>query len=50
MHMDAELKCKCDSELMDFLREVLFRLIGCLTWIDRSFDFWNEKMHEEMLS
>jgi hypothetical protein len=34
----AELRCKCDSELMDFLKEVLFLLIGHLTWIDYSSD------------
>ena len=38
-YVNAELKCKYESELMDFLREVLFRLIGRLTWVDCSFDF-----------
>ena len=41
-YVNVELKCKCDSELMDFLKEVLFHLIGCLTWIDGSFYLWNE--------
>ena len=37
-YVKAELKCKCDSELMDFLREILVRLLGCLTWVNYSFD------------
>ena len=48
--MNAKSKCKRDSELMDFLREVLFLLVGCLTRIDRSFDLCSEKMLAEMLS
>jgi len=45
----AELKCKCDSELMDFLREVLFRLIGRLTWVDYSSDLFILKVLRDVI-
>ena len=34
---------KCNSELIDLLKEVLFRLMRCLAWIDRSFNLWSKK-------
>ena len=32
--VSAESNPKCKSELIDLLKEVLFRLMRCLAWID----------------
>ena len=34
---------KCNSELIDLLKEVLFCLMRCLAWTVRSFNLWSEK-------
>ena len=44
-YMNAKLNHKCNSELIDLLKEVMFRLMGCLTWVDRSFNHWYEKFY-----
>ena len=43
MYVNAKSNHKCNLELIDLLKEVLFHLIRCLTWIDRSFNLWYEK-------
>ena len=44
MYVNAKSNHKCNLELIDLLKEVLFHLIRCLTWIDRSFNLWSEKL------
>ena len=41
--MNAKWNPKYESELMDFLNEVLLHLMRCLLWIDRSFNLWFEE-------
>ena len=42
-YVSAKSNPKCKSELIDLLKEVLFHLMRCLAWIDRSFNLWSEK-------
>ena len=42
-YVNAKSNHKCNLELIDLLKEVLFHLMRCLTWIDRSFNLWFEK-------
>ena len=42
-YVSAKSNHKCNSELIDLLKEVLFHLMRCLAWIDRSFNLWFEK-------
>ena len=43
MYVSAKSNPEYKLELIDLLKEVLFCLIRCLTWIDRSFNLWSEK-------
>ena len=43
MYVNAKFNHKCNSELIDLLKEVSFRLMRCLAWIDRSFNLWSKK-------
>ena len=42
-YVNAKSNHKCNLELINLLKEVLFRLMRCLAWIDRSFNLWSEK-------
>ena len=42
-YVNAKSNHKCGSELIDFLKEFCFCLMGCLTWVDQSFNLWYEK-------
>ena len=42
-YVSAKLNLECKLESIDLLKEVLFRLMRCLAWIDRSFNLWSEK-------
>ena len=43
-YMNANSNHKCNSELINLLKEVLFHLMRCLALIDRPFNLWSEKV------
>ena len=45
MYVSSKSSRKHSSELIDLLEKVLFHLMGCLTWVDRSFNLWYEKFY-----
>ena len=43
MYVSAKSNPEYKLELIDLLKEVLFCLMRCLLWIDRSFNLWSEE-------
>ena len=42
-YVSSKSNRKRNSELIDLLEEVLFRLVRSLAWIDRLLNLWSEK-------